>query len=231
MTVGRVLLWRHGRTAHNAGARLQGQSDIPLDEVGTWQAETAAEAIAARYRPTRIIASDLSRAHATALALAVPLGLAVQVDARVRERSFGEWEGLTGPEIAERWPEQHAAWVAGREPERVGAETRAEVLARTVEAVTEHAVALDRDDTLVVVSHGAAISLALIGLLGLPAPWRGIAGMANAHWAEIQPARPGSDPAWRLDALNLGPTHASADWNAGPDQPRHAVDDEVGDPA
>ncbi len=231
MTAGRVVLWRHGRTAHNAGARLQGQSDIPLDEVGVWQAATAAEALAARYRPTRIIASDLGRAHATALALSERVGLPVHTDARVRERSFGEWEGLTSAEIADRWPEQHAAWVSGHEPTRVGAETRGEVLARMVEAVTEQAGALDRDDTLVVVSHGAAISLALIGLLGLPAEWRGITGMANAHWAEIQPARPGSGLAWRLEALNLGPTHASTDWNAGPDQPRSSVDEEVGEPA
>jgi glucosyl-3-phosphoglycerate phosphatase len=231
VTAGRVVLWRHGRTAHNAGARLQGQSDIPLDEVGVWQAETAAEALAARYRPTRIIASDLGRAHATALALSARVGLPVQTDVRVRERSFGEWEGMTSAEIAERWPEQHAAWVSGREPERVGAETRAEVLARMVEAVTEQAAALDREDTLVVVSHGAAIALGVIGLLGLPAEWRGITGMANAHWAEVQPARPGSGLAWRLEALNLGPTHASSDWDAGPDHPVDAVQDEVGEPA
>ena len=66
MTAGRVLLWRHGRTAHNLQARLQGQSDIPLDEVGHWQAHTAAAAIAARYQPTRIVVSDLVRARVPA---------------------------------------------------------------------------------------------------------------------------------------------------------------------
>lgn len=231
MTAGRVVLWRHGRTAHNAGARLQGQSDIPLDEVGVWQAETAAAALASRYRPTRIIASDLGRAHATAQALADRTGLPVHTDVRVRERSFGDWEGLTSAEIAERWPEQHAAWVAGHEPERVGAETRAAVQARMVEAVTEQAAALEKDDTLVVVSHGAAINLGLVGLFGLPPEWRGLAGMSNAHWAELQPGRPGAGLAWRLEALNVGPVHASSDWNAGPDQPARSMDEEVRDPA
>ncbi|NKY12506.1 histidine phosphatase family protein [Cellulomonas hominis] len=231
MTAGRVVLWRHGRTAHNAGARLQGQSDIPLDDVGVWQAETAAAALASRYRPTRIVASDLGRAHATAWALADRTGLPVHTDARVRERSFGEWEGMTSAEIAERWPEQHAAWVAGREPERVGAESRADVLTRMVDAVTAEAAALERDDTLVVVSHGAAISLALVGLLGLPSEWRGVSGMSNAHWCEVQPGRPGSTPGWRLEALNVGPVHASSDWNAGPDRPERTMDEEVRDPA
>ena len=42
MTQQHLLLWRHGRTAYNSAARLQGQVDIPLDEVGHWQARTAA---------------------------------------------------------------------------------------------------------------------------------------------------------------------------------------------
>lgn len=231
MTAGRVVLWRHGRTAHNAAARLQGQSDIPLDDVGVWQAETAAAALASRYTPTRIIASDLGRARSTAEALSARTGLPVHTDARVRERSFGDWEGLTSAEIAERWPEQHAAWRAGREPERVGAETRAEVQARMIKAVTDQAGSLEPDDTLVVVSHGAAITLGLVGLLGLPAEWKGVSGMSNAHWAEVQPGRPGSGLAWRLEALNVGPVHASSDWNAGPDRAERAMDDEVRDPA
>lgn len=231
MTAGRVVLWRHGRTAHNAAARLQGQSDIPLDEVGTWQAETAAAALASRYAPTRIIASDLGRARSTAEALSARTGLPVHTDARVRERSFGDWEGLTSAEIAERWPEQHAAWRAGREPERVGAETRAEVQTRMMAAIADQAGALEPDDTLVVVSHGAAITLGLVGLLGLPAEWKGVSGMSNAHWAEVQPGRPGSGLAWRLEALNVGPVHASSDWNAGPDRADRGMDEEVRDPA
>lgn len=231
MTAGRVVLWRHGRTAHNAGARLQGQSDIPLDEVGLWQAATAAEALAARYAPTRIVSSDLGRARATAEALAVRTGLPVHTDPRVRERSFGQWEGMTATEIAERWPEQHTAWQAGLEPEGVGAETRAAVLERMVQGITDQAAGLEPDETLVVVSHGAAIALAVIGMLGLPAQWRGITGMTNAHWAELRPGRPGSGLDWRLELLNVGPLDASSDWNAGPDRPVSTADAEVRDPA
>ena len=213
-----MVLWRHGRTAHNVQGRLQGQSDIPLDDVGLWQARTAAASLAARYSPTRIVVSDLARARVTADALAPMVGLEPVVDARVRERSFGDWEGLTAAEIADRWPADHAAWAQGGEPNRPGGESRATVAARMVEAVTAHAHELGDDDTLLVVSHGAAIGLGVAGLLGLPADWRGIVGVSNAHWGELRLGRGNQGPTWRLTGYNLGPTDASSDWNAGPDQ-------------
>ena len=216
MTAGRLILWRHGRTAFNATARLQGQVDIPLDDVGLWQARTAAAAMLARHTPTHIVASDLVRAAETARVQGRMASVDVVVDARVRERAFGEWEGLTGDEISERWPEDYALWRSGGEPTRVGAETCASVAERLHQAIVEHAGALGRDDTLVVVSHGAALGSATAALLGMPAQWRGIAGMHNAHWAELAPSS--GAPAWRLTAYNLGPTDASSDWNAGPDR-------------
>ena len=213
-----MLLWRHGRTAHNAAGRLQGQIDIPLDDVGLWQARTAAAALAARYRPTVVVTSDLGRARATAEMLTAQVGLELVVDPRVRERSFGDWEGLTAAEIAERWPAEHAAWASGGEPHRPGGETREVVARRVSAAVTEHAQGLSDDDTLVVVTHGAAIGLGVGGLLGLPSEWRGIVGVSNAHWAELRLGRGPLGPAWRLLGYNLGPTDASSDWDAGPDR-------------
>jgi glucosyl-3-phosphoglycerate phosphatase len=218
VTAGRLLLWRHGRTAYNASARLQGQVDIPLDDVGRWQARTAAAAMLARHTPARVVSSDLARAAATADALARMAGVPVELDVRLRERGFGEWEGLTGEEIAARWPEDHALWRAGGEPTRVGAESRAVVAARTAEAIREIAGEMDRTQVLVVVSHGAAISSAVAELLGMPSQWRGIAGMHNAHWGELVPVSSDVFPAWRLAGYGLGPTDASSDWNAGPDR-------------
>lgn len=229
MTVGRLLLWRHGRTAANAGLRLQGQIDIPLDEVGRWQARTATAALLARYEPTAIVSSDLSRARATAEHLARATGLPVTLEPRLRERSFGVWEGMTGDEITARWPDEFEAWRGGGDPEGVDAEPRAAVATRMGVAITEHAEALGPEDTLVVVSHGAAIALAVGELLGQPASWRGVVGLHNAHWAELVPARGGAAPAWRLIGLNLGPTDASRDWNAGPDAAAEE-DEETCDP-
>lgn len=215
MSAGTVVLWRHGRTAYNAQARLQGQVDIELDHVGRWQAGRAAETLAVQHRPARLLSSDLGRARATAQALADVTGVPLETDERLRERSFGEWEGLTADEIAVRWPEAHGVWRAGRDPERVGAETRAQVAARMARAVREHAAATD--GTLVCVSHGAAITLALTALLGLdPHEWRGIVGLHNAHWAVLRASTGEAVPPWRLAGHNLGPAVDLDEWNDGP---------------
>lgn len=77
-----ITLVRHGRTAYNAQHRLQGQIDIPLDEVGQWQVRQTADALRELYVDRRpdipnrmVICSDLGRAAATAHAFADPLGL------------------------------------------------------------------------------------------------------------------------------------------------------------
>ncbi|QCB95233.1 histidine phosphatase family protein [Cellulomonas shaoxiangyii] len=229
---GRLLLWRHGRTAYNATARLQGQVDIPLDDAGRWQARTAASRIASRYAPTLVVSSDLSRAAETADALGRVLDLVVERDPRLRERGFGEWEGLTGHEIEARWPDEFTVWRTGGDPAGVGAESRADVAARVGAAVREYAARVGREGTVVVVSHGAAIGSVVADLLGQPPHWRGVVGMLNAHWAELTPDRGGNEPAWRLHGYNLGPTDASSDWNAGPDvaAPDESADADTRDP-
>jgi broad specificity phosphatase PhoE len=211
-----VLLLRHGRTAYNAQARLQGQVDIPLDDVGDWQVAQAGTDLVARHVPTRIVSSDLARARATAAAVGRLAGVEVEIDERLRERSFGDWEGLTAQEISERWPDQYAVWRAGHDPERTGAETRLAVAERVAAAVVEHAAATDLHGALLVVSHGAAITLGLTTLLGLDAQaWRGLVGLNNAHWTVLRSNAEDALPAWRLEAHNLGPAVQLSDWDAG----------------
>jgi glucosyl-3-phosphoglycerate phosphatase len=216
MTAGTVVLWRHGRTAYNATTRMQGSIDIPLDDVGQWQVEQAAADLARRFAPSRVVASDLGRAIATAGFLAELVDVPVETDPRLRERSFGEWEGLTIDEIAERWPAEYEVWRRGEDPERTGSESRTEVAARVAEVITELAGLMDPEETLVVVSHGAAISLGITALLGLdPAGWRGLVGLHNAHWSVLRASSGRASPPWRLESHNLGPSVRVADWHAG----------------
>jgi broad specificity phosphatase PhoE len=70
----RILAIRHGETAWNVDTRLQGHLDIPLNEVGLRQAEHLARDLAERERVDAIYASDLSRAHTTAQAIARAMG-------------------------------------------------------------------------------------------------------------------------------------------------------------
>ncbi|MCY7365296.1 MAG: histidine phosphatase family protein, partial [Frankiaceae bacterium] len=113
---------RHGRTASNAEGRIQGHLDTPLDDLGHRQAAAAAPWLAA-LEPTVLLTSDLSRAADTAAPLGRALGLAPVVDARLRELHLGAWQGLTGQEARERFPDEHAAWRAGDDVPRGGGET------------------------------------------------------------------------------------------------------------
>jgi len=210
-----VVLWRHGRTAHNVALRLQGQVDIPLDDVGHRQAAAAAAALAETVSVDAIVTSDLGRARATAGHLADRTGRTPVVDQRLRERGFGLWEGLTGEEISAQWPAEYTLWRTGGEPGGVDAETRPVVAERMVAAITEHADRLESDQTLVVVSHGAAITLAVTAMLGLDPQWRGIAGLTNAHWTELRRNPAGVQPGWRLFGHDLGPSTSIDEWNAG----------------
>lgn len=216
MSARTVVLWRHGRTEFNASRRLQGGTDIPLDEVGRWQAQQAAQALSERLLPDRVVSSDLGRADSTAQALGDLIGVEVELDPRLRERSFGEWEGLTAEEIAERWPAQYDVWRSGHDPQRAGAETRAEVAERMAAAVVEHAGRTQTGGTLVLVSHGASITLGLTTLLGLdPTAWRGMLGLHNAHWSVLRASAGEGRPPWVLEAHNHGPAVVVDDWNAG----------------
>ncbi|QAY71537.1 histidine phosphatase family protein [Xylanimonas protaetiae] len=218
MAAGTVVLLRHGRTEWNLVERLQGQTDVELDHVGRWQAREAARALVRTHRAARVVSSDLVRAADTAAAYAGLIGVDVVTDARLRERHFGAWEGLTGAEIAVGWPEGHAVWRRGDDEAGVppGGETRAQVAERLRDAIEDHAASLEREDTLVVVSHGAAITLAITAMLGQDPGWRGVVGLTNAHWSQLTRAHGGSQPPWRVVAHNVGAAYAPEAWRAGP---------------
>jgi len=80
-----------------------------------------------------VVSSDLLRASSTAQAVCEHVGLPLILDARLRETYFGEWQGLTGDEVAAGWPVEFEAWrrheghpVGGETPAEVGADARSE---------------------------------------------------------------------------------------------------------
>ena len=111
----RLIAVRHGETAWNVDTRIQGQLDIGLNATGVWQAQRAGSALA--DEPIGVVyASDLSRAWQTAEEIARPHGLAVQPEPRLRERAFGNFEGLSFAEIEATLPVQARLW-RERDPE------------------------------------------------------------------------------------------------------------------
>lgn len=164
----RLLLLRHGRTAWNDAGRAQGHADIELDATGHVQAELAARHLA-DLEIAGLWASDLTRARQTAGYLADRTGLDVEEDARLREFDVGERQGLTLAEFADRFPEEYSAWMRGDGLVPVkGGEVSEEVEARMVPALRECLDALDHGETGLVVTHGAAMKVAVTGLLQWP---------------------------------------------------------------
>ena len=190
----KLVLWRHGQTEWNMQGRFQGQTDIPLDEVGQQQAERTARLLAA-LQPSAIFSSDLIRAAATAAPLARLTGLTVTTDKDLRERYGGLWEGLTDVEIRARYPVEHSQW---RPPE---GETSAAVADRACAAMERIANTMTPGTLAVVVSHGAALRLGAACLLGLPEElWGAVGPLANCAWSVLGRRR----ARWRLIEHNAG---------------------------
>ncbi len=197
----RLVLMRHGRTSWNVEGRLQGHTDIPLDEVGHDQASAAAPWVAATFRPAVLWSSDLSRAHQTASYVAKEVELDVQVDARLREFSLGERTGLPAADFVTQHPEEHAALQRGDFSTIPGAEQPSAVAARMLPALDDVRRSLEPGGTAVVVSHGSAIKIGVLGLLGLPLEMGVLRGLDNCHVAVLHETA--GQSGWRLSAYGL----------------------------
>jgi broad specificity phosphatase PhoE len=196
----RLVLLRHGRTAWNHEARAQGHSDIPLDEVGHAQAAVAA-AYLAGLTPSALWTSDLARARETAAYLEKATGLVAIVDARLREYDLGERTGMTMAEYAADHPDEYAVFRRGRYDVVPGSETTTQVVARICAALDEVLASLSAGETAVVVSHGAALKVSVLELLGWPeAQAATVQGLDNCGWAVLEDSAP--DGRLRLAAYN-----------------------------
>jgi probable phosphoglycerate mutase len=188
-----LVLWRHGQTAYNVERRFQGQSDVPLNEAGRRQAAQSARYLAA-LRPAAIYSSDLSRASATAGALARLTGLTVQLDKDLRERGGGSWEGLTETEIREQFPVERVTWAPpDGEPADAVADRASAALARIADSLSAGSMA-------VVVSHGAALGMAAARLLEIHWEPRVLGPFGNCRWSVLSRRR----TRWRLLEHNVG---------------------------
>ncbi len=167
-----LYLIRHGETEWNVLGRIQGRSDVPLSPRGEEQARQLAHWMR-NLRLYRVIASDLARARRTAEVL-VGSGARVSMDERLRERSFGPFEGWTMSailvELQERFspmPESFdplEAWPSGS-----GVECLEDLLNRTGAVVAEHQEdAVKRNIALV--THGNVVHTLLVHLLQLRGP-------------------------------------------------------------
>jgi broad specificity phosphatase PhoE len=163
-----LLLIRHGETDWNNEGRVQGHTDTPLNANGLAQARRLAARIAAEEAFATMYASPLARARVTAEIVAQACGIAPILDDRLKEQCLGEFEGLTGVEFEQHFPEIFAAWRTDplRSP-LPGQETRDD-FQRRVQAFLDDLRARHTDGTRVaVVTHGGTIGMMLATLMGL----------------------------------------------------------------
>jgi probable phosphoglycerate mutase len=99
--------------------------------------------------------------------------------------------------VEQRYPDEFADWLAGRDVTRRGGETRREVADRALSLVAD----VPEVELVVLVSHGATAMCLTAELLGLPQTPSILGPLANCHWTEVRDDGQG----WKLRAHNAGP--------------------------
>jgi broad specificity phosphatase PhoE len=159
----RLLLVRHGRIAAAHAGQLIGATDLPLDAIGERQAVGLSERLA-RWSPQRCYASPMLRCRQT-VAAAIPGGN-ISFDDDLREINLGEFEGLTFPEIASRYPSVVAQWAElGDDFVFPGGESLHSFLERVYRAADR--LAGDDATTVLAVTHGGVIRAMICHFLGI----------------------------------------------------------------
>lgn len=152
-----LILIRHGETEWNRERRMQGQIDTPLSDLGRAQAEAVGQRLA-RHPFHRIYSSDLTRAWDTAAAISRASGHDVVPEPRLRECTFGMFEGLTYPEMAQRYPAEHARFLLREDDYAVpgGGESPRQFYERSLGCL-EAIAAAHPGECIVVVTHGLVL--------------------------------------------------------------------------
>lgn len=175
----RLVLVRHGETADNVAGRFLGRSDPDLTDRGRAQARLLSPRVTALVDVT-VVTSPARRAVSTA----EELGAAATVsDGAFREIDFGDWEGLTQSEVAERDPVGFAAFARGDIDAFPGGESVHAVAERTVAALRTYDASM-----LLVVTHATVVRILVTALLGLPvARYRALfARPSHLSWTELE---------------------------------------------
>lgn len=201
MTANTIIFVRHGETLWNKEGRYQGQQDSPLSQVGLIQAEQVGEFL--RKRSVQAVySSDLKRAWLTATHIAKHHRLSPVMDPRLREMSFGIWEGKTRERVRQEYPE---LWdERGRDTLRTripGGELPSEVVERFGNFL-EDEVAEALGQTIVVVSHGGALRLTIASLLHIPLEKSYCLHQSNAGISELRYSQKGRNCLWEALCLN-----------------------------
>ncbi|MDP2598747.1 MAG: class I tRNA ligase family protein [Candidatus Liptonbacteria bacterium] len=182
----RWFIIRHGETDWNKNKRFQGSTDIPLNETGIAQAKITAEALKAK-KVNLVITSPLLRAKQTAEIIAKTCGAEIIVENDLRERNFGEWEGLGHEEIKSKYSEESFARRLDPDFKIPGGESWGEVAKRVWDIFQKHHSA-NGHKNVAIVGHGGVSRILQYKLKNIPISASVL--VANAEAWEIERGEP-----------------------------------------
>ena len=164
-----IYLMRHGQTAWNIEGKIQGRTDIPLNEEGIRQAGLLADALLKKEaesgrKAAVTYVSPLIRARETARIVAERAGTPVREMDELKERDFGFWEGKTWEEVERGYPEEFHFWEKNPdEGAPSGGESCASCRLRCRRALEQ--ILSQREGDAAVVAHGGILVFLINELL------------------------------------------------------------------
>lgn len=191
-----LLLLRHAETALNLSGALRGRLDVPLSDHGVWEARRLAERVATEYAVQAVYSSPLSRARATAEAVAERGGVDVLPDERFIDLDYGGWAGRLPDTFSTLETEEWRRWLRHPEVPLNGAEKPLAAQRRARAALEELGAA--GEGCIAIVTHDAILQLLLCDLLSIHLQsYRGLV----QHTATLNEVA-GSRDGWRVRLLN-----------------------------
>ncbi|ACO03181.1 MAG TPA: histidine phosphatase family protein [Persephonella sp.] len=167
----RLILCRHGESEYNAKRIIQGHIDTDLTPAGVVQARLAGEELK-KFNIQRVFSSDLKRAFRTAQIIADVLDMDITKDKRIREMSFGEWEGRTYDHIFETDYQTFQNWLKNPVACPLPYQEDIENFRSRLESFIKDILKLPEDNILIV-AHGGSIQgiICIMTGLGLENLW------------------------------------------------------------
>ncbi len=163
----RLYLVRHGETDWNLQNKIQGQTDIALNDTGVRQAEALSKLLRESYRINAIYTSPKKRALQTAQVIGHEAGLLPVVKQGLGELSLGKWEGYSWRQVRELFPEEYGIWHANRRYQQPPeGESYQQLLDRLIEALNE--IIAENTGNVLIVTHSAVIMTLMSFLYDTP---------------------------------------------------------------
>jgi 2,3-bisphosphoglycerate-dependent phosphoglycerate mutase len=152
-----IFLFRHGETTYNKKKIFTGWQDAELTEGGIEECKGIAKALE-HEKPTKAYTSDLKRAqHTLMIALGDRKDVKITIDARLKERNYGDLNGQSKVELEKKYPKEYPLWHRSYDVAPPGGESMKDVERRILSFLDEVIPTLKKDDVVFISAHGNSL--------------------------------------------------------------------------